>query len=160
SLEACEWDRRQLGPLARVRPSGRRALTDADTAIDHARSRLQDASGIAERARGKVDALEAGQQARERWARENEWRYDAVRDIDDALGRHWAGVTLNCVRADDPLAFGVDCLRFARQLYTADLRHLDRSLPPDRQAALDHAQATLQFRERNLDQADQTVRDA
>jgi hypothetical protein len=160
SLEACEWDRRQLGPLARLRPSGRRELTNADTAINHARTRLQNASGSAERARAKVDDLEAAQEDRQRWSRENEWRYDAVRDIDDALGRHWAGVTLNCVRADDPLAFGVDCLRFARQLYTADLRHLDRSLPPDRRTALDHAQATLQFRERNVHQAHQAVGDA
>jgi conjugative relaxase-like TrwC/TraI family protein len=159
-LEACESRRRQLGPLARLRPSGRRDLSDAEMAVARACDHLHGAESTAARARAKVNSLEAAQAACERWSTDNRWRFDAVRDIDDQLCHHWADVALRCARADDPLAFGVDNLRGARMLYAAELRDLEQSLPPDRRAALQRAQVLLDSRQHDVDRADRTARDA
>ena len=44
--------------------------------------------------------------------------------IDRQLAHHWADTTLRAVRADDPLAFGVEHLRDARTVYRVDLHDL------------------------------------
>ena len=48
-----------------------------------------------------------------------------------------------CVRADDPLAFGIDKLRHARATTATRIEQLDASLPPDRASEWQDARAQL-----------------
>ena len=128
-----------LGPLRRVRASGRAAHARAEDRVDTA-------SGVLDRRRrelAKADEHLAAHTARQGdrkafLAREG-WRSDRIRAIGDELARHWAPVVLAAVRADDPLAFGIDRLRAARTTYGADLDRLLRGLPPDRMETVERA---------------------
>ena len=63
--------------------------------------------------------------ARASWDAQHGWRETRMAEIDTTLAHHRADVTLRSVRADDPLAFGVDRLRHARRTYRDDLQRLD-----------------------------------
>jgi hypothetical protein len=66
-----------------------------------------------------------------------------VAELDDALAHHWAEAVLHAVRADDPLAFGVEALRRGGATYRADVENLINALPPDRRDALARAEQDL-----------------
>lgn len=90
------------------------------------------------------------------------WRFSAnssprVAEIDGTLAHHWADVTLRSVRADDPLAFGVDRLRHARHTYRGDLQRVDASLPPDRSDHLARAEADHRHHMANVDHYQRVV---
>ena len=59
------------------------------------------------------------------------WRQADISRLQSQLGHHWAEVVAACVRADDPLAYGVDKLRHARATTTRDLGALDAGIPVD-----------------------------
>ena len=137
-LQAAQEALRALGPLRRVRSSGR---------VAHARAedRLADARVLDRRRRELAKADEhlashtAHQGDRKAFLAREGWRSERIRAIGDELAHHWAPVVLAAVRADDPLAFGIDRLRAARTTYGADLDRLLRSLPPDRMDAVERA---------------------
>ena len=64
------------------------------------------------------------------------------------------------MRADDPLAFGVEHLRHARATYRADLRQLWRTLPADRRDHLTAAERDLHRAQEHLRYARRTHTDA
>jgi hypothetical protein len=83
--------------------------------------------------------LTAHQAGRESFLAREGWRSERIKAIDDELAHHWAPIVLAGVRADDPLAFGIERLRAARTTYGADLGSLLRSLPPERTDAGERA---------------------
>ncbi len=88
------------------------------------------------------------------------WRVDRVAELDDTLAHHWADIVLRVVRADDPLAFGVQRLRHARTTYILDHQRLLDALPPDRHRAIARAQADHERCQQRVRDAAQHVRSA
>ena len=80
--------------------------------------------------------------------------------IDHTLAHHWADVTLRSVRADDPLAFGIEQLREAAATYQADLEHIVRAMPDNANDALTHAKTDLRRDQHHQRDATQAVADS
>jgi conjugative relaxase-like TrwC/TraI family protein len=150
-------ERDRLGPLAKLRRGGRDDITRADQNVDGAHRHLGSAHQDLEIATAQVADLEAAVAARRVWDRTDGWRVGRVAEIDDTLAHHWADVTLRAVRADDPLAFGIDPLRHARATYQADLEQILATLPPDRRTNLADAQNDLAHRIQHLRTSDAAV---
>ena len=91
----------------------------------------------------RVQALQHDQIAFERFEKTQGWRQDDMVRLRDRLDDHWAQTVAACVRADDPLAFGIDKLRHARATTAARIEQLDASLPPDRTSEWQDARAQL-----------------
>ena len=105
----------------RSRPAGRAAPArprPAPPAGRPARPKTVRARGrrarLEEIACRRVDRLEQAQDAYERFEHAEGWRRADVARLHDQLDDHWADVVVACVRADDPLAYGIDKLRHAR----------------------------------------------
>src|SRR5439155_7056251 len=114
SLVHYEHERARLGPLTRLRRGGRDDIAQHDERVARAHDRLTAADHALCQARADVARAEAGAAARAAWDAQHGWRVARLAEIDAALARHWAEVTLRAVRADDPLAFGIEHLRSAR----------------------------------------------
>ncbi len=112
-LESCEQRRRHLGPLHALRRGGRDDIARADDAVNHAHLAVDQTERRRDAAEAKVDVESNAVRARHDWDAAHGWRSDRIAKIDDTLDHHWADVVLRAVRADDPLAFGVDALRHA-----------------------------------------------
>lgn len=63
---------------------------------------------------------------------EHAWRRGAIDAAWDQLDGHWTDVALACVRADPPLADGVEPLRLGRRYLTEQLARIEAALPRDR----------------------------
>jgi conjugative relaxase-like TrwC/TraI family protein len=122
SLAHYEAERARLGRLTRLRRGGRDDIIRADQSLAGAHRRLTRASEELNAARAQVTHNEAAVAARSAWDREHRWRLERIRDLDDRLAHHWVDVVLRAVRADDPLAFGIERLREARATYHHDLQ--------------------------------------
>ncbi len=72
------------------------------------------------------------QDAFDRFEATEGWRRDDIVRLRDQLDHHWAEVVAACVRADDPLAFGIDKLRHARTTIDGDRQAIDAGIPDDR----------------------------
>ena len=140
-----------LGPLARLRRGGRHEIARGEQALERAQVHLGNSAWAVEDAHAELARIEAAVAARADWDAQHGWRETRVAEIDDALAHHWADVTLRAVRADDPLAFGVDRLRHARRTYRDDLQRLNATVPPDRRDHLARAEADLRHHQANLD---------
>jgi conjugative relaxase-like TrwC/TraI family protein len=152
-----EAERDRLGPLTRLRRGGRNDITRADEALDGADRRHERARRDLDAETARVAHLEAAVAERAAWDRAEGWRVDRVAEIDDTVAHHWAQVTLRAVRADDPLAFGLDELRLARATYQADLDQVLAALPPDRRNNLADAQSDLASRTQHVRASDAAV---
>jgi hypothetical protein len=71
-----------------------------------------------------VERLEAAQQRRVCFDRQESWREERVVEIDDRLEHHWANAVLSAVREGEPLAYGPDRLRKARATFEQELHKL------------------------------------
>jgi conjugative relaxase-like TrwC/TraI family protein len=85
----------------------------------------------------KCEQLRRGQAAHDRFEQTHRWRRGEVAALRSRLDHHWADVIASCVRADNPLAYGIDKLRRARQTLAGDLCDIEASIPVD----LDREQA-------------------
>jgi conjugative relaxase-like TrwC/TraI family protein len=159
-LEACERRRRQLGPLHALRRGGRDDITRADDALSHAHLSIGQTQRRLEAAQAKVDVESAAIRARNAWNAEHGWRSARIAEIDDTLDHHWADVVLRTVRADDPLAFGIDALRHATNTHHADRGTITKSLPPDPHHELKTAKETRRHRQRELSKATRELANA
>ena len=155
-----EDERARLGTLTRLHRGGKGDIARADQALAGAHRRLERAEHDAIEARHHVAGLESAVAERAAWDRTNGWHLDRVAEIDDTLAYHWAEVSLRAVRADDPLAFGVERLRNARATYQGDLDHLVKAIPLDRRDALADAERELHRHEELLRHAERRVRSA
>ena len=111
-----------MGPLAGLSPRrrGRRRLMQDKLGADTERAAA--ATDKRNEVAGRVDQLRHEQGALERFEAAEGWRQDDVARLQSQLDHHWAEVVAACVRADDPLAYGVDKLRHARATTAGDLR--------------------------------------
>ncbi len=91
----------------------------------------------------RVHALRRDQIAFDRFEKAEGWRQEDVVRLRDRLDDHWAQTVGACVRADDPLAFGIEKLRHARSTTASRIEQLDASLPPDRASEWRDARAQL-----------------
>jgi conjugative relaxase-like TrwC/TraI family protein len=126
---------RQLDDLGALAGLSRRGREQRRTLEDKLAGDTQNAAAarnfytdVAERAA----QLRRGQEAFQRFEAAEGWRRDELTRLHDQLDLHWAEVVTSCVRADDPLAFGIDKLRHARTTTTAGLDRLDAAIPADR----------------------------
>ena len=91
----------------------------------------------------RVQALQRDQIAFDRFEKTDRWRQEDLVRLRDRLDDHWAQTVAACVRADDPLAFGIAKLRHARSTTASRIDQLDASLPPDRASEWRDARAQL-----------------
>jgi hypothetical protein len=157
SLEYHQRARARLNPLARLSRGGRDDIARHDQALAGASRRFDRAEVALDDARTHVGECEQAVRERTAWDRQHGWRVERVAEIDHQLGHHWAGVTVEAVRAGDPLAFGLDRLRDAGAVFRADRRAIVDGLPPDRREALERAEAELQRDRARLERAHQAV---
>jgi conjugative relaxase-like TrwC/TraI family protein len=146
-----EAERDRFGPLARLRRASRDDISRANQAVAGAHRRLTRVTEALHDAQAEVSRYEAAAGARGAWDHEHAWRVDRIGEIDDTLAHHWADVVLRAARADDPLAFGIRCLRDACATHRGDLTDLQRSLPPDQRRALAQVQADLARAQQRVD---------
>jgi hypothetical protein len=115
--------------LSRHSRQDRRGLRDrlaADT------ERANEARQRCEQMADQVAQLGRDQPAMERFDAVEGWRPDEIPPLRDQIDHHWARVIGDCVKADDPLAFGIDKLRHARATTAIDLHNLDARIAADR----------------------------
>ena len=135
-------------------------IARADQAVDYAELRLaRTTNELDHRARG-IARHTAAAAGRSRWDREHSWRLNRVAEIDDTLAHHWADIVLRAVRADDPLAFGIQRLRDARATYYDDHQRIIDTLPPDPRNALTRAQTDRARCQQRMRDAEQRLRSA
>ena len=67
-----------------------------------------------------VERLRREQILHECFERIHGWRRTEIVELQDRFDHHWVEVIAACVRADDPLAYGIDRLRDARRTVTGD----------------------------------------
>jgi len=155
-----EDERAQLGPLARLRRAGRDDIIRHDQALTDAHTRLETAERALHDARADTTRLEAAVAEHAAWDRQHGWRFARLAEIDRHLAHHWADTTLQAVRADDPLAFGVQHLRNARNRYQTDLHNLTAALPVDRRQPLKRAETDLRRHLHSLRNAERQLANA
>ncbi|MDQ6794447.1 MAG: hypothetical protein M3067_06465, partial [Chloroflexota bacterium] len=143
SIAHYERERGRLNPLSRLSRSGRDDIARHDQALAGAHRRLERAEQALNDARTAVADAQAGVRERTGWDRQHGWRVDRLAEVERELARHWAGVSLEAVRAGEPLAFGIERLRDAGAVFRADRRKLIDGLPPDRRDALERAEEAL-----------------
>ena len=127
-------------------------MTADRAAIEHAKAGRIDITSTVER-------LHRDQTIHECFERIHGWRRTEISQLQDRLDHHWAEVIAACVRADDPLAYGIDRLRHARGTVAGDLNDLNATIPVDREAERSEtrrqlAVAAIQQREAERDLAD------
>jgi conjugative relaxase-like TrwC/TraI family protein len=122
----------QLGALAGLSRRGRDQRRILENKLAGDTENAAAARNIYTDMAGWVSQLRRGQDALERFEAAEGWRRDELTRLRGQLDHHWADVVTSCVRADDPLAFGIDKLRNARTTTVADLYRLDASIPADR----------------------------
>jgi hypothetical protein len=120
------------GPLAGLSRRGHQERCDLQDKLTFHRHQAQDAKDRRDEMAGRVAARQRDTDAFQRFDRAEGWRRDDLRRLHDQLDDHWARVVAACVRADEPLAFGIDKLRHARATTAARVNQLDAQVPPDR----------------------------
>jgi conjugative relaxase-like TrwC/TraI family protein len=91
----------------------------------------------------RVQALQRDQIAFDRIEKTHGWRQADLVRLRDRLDNHWAQTAAAAVRADDPLAFGIEKLRHARATTATRIEQLDASVPPDRASEWQDTRAEL-----------------
>jgi conjugative relaxase-like TrwC/TraI family protein len=132
-----------LGPLNGVTRAGRAKARNLDEQLLADQRAAVDAGGAVTRAHAAVARLERHQQTHDRFAETERWRHDAITTARTRLAQHWTDVALACVRADQPLAYGVEPLRIAHYHLAQELAVLDASLSTNRQPERDAARGDL-----------------
>ena len=156
-----------VGPLASLRRDTRSRRDRWLREVTQDRSRLAEAVGEAARWDAEVARLEPISDARVEWERREGWRVERVAAVEATLDGHWARAVLSATRQGDPLAFGGDRLRHAREHFANALHTLEASLPPDRtenlrlaEADLAHLQANHRHAVRRQAHAERQLREA
>lgn len=120
-----------IGPFAALTRRGRAQRSDLEEDLVARQARCVDAAGSVATAEVRVARLTGEQAAHDRHEQEHGWRRGAIDDAWERLDQHWTDVALVCVRADQPLAYGVEPLRVGRQHLTSQLVAIEAALPQD-----------------------------
>jgi hypothetical protein len=131
------------GTLASLSRRGRQERRDLQEKLTVDLRQAHDARDRRDETAARVADLQRDKGAFERFEEVEGWRRDDIRGYHEQLDDHWARVVAACVRADDPLAFGIDKLRHARATTAARVSELDAAIPPDRAEEWQQARAQL-----------------
>lgn len=131
-LQAAPW-RRQLSAAGRVE---RKMLVDH---LDRAHSAVEGAAQAVTAAAHRLAELQQRQARHNAYQHGETWRQPQIAQLTRQLAQHWVDTIDTCVRAGEPLAYGIDKLRQARATVASDLGQLEAFLPPDRSAELARA---------------------
>jgi hypothetical protein len=131
------------GALAGFSRRGRQERCDLQEKLTIDRQRTQEAWDRRDEIAARVADLQREEEAVQRFENVEGWRRDDIRGLHQQLDDHWARVVAASVRADAPLAFGIDKLRHARATTAARVSQLDDSIPPDRAEEWHEARAQL-----------------
>jgi hypothetical protein len=123
-----------LGPIRSLSRAGRAERRQLEGRLSGEQRAVIDAAGAVARAEHRVERLERDQEAHDQFERTEGWRRHAIVAAEDKLDGHWTAVAVDCCRAEQPLAYGVEPLRLAHRRLTGQLANLDASLPADREA--------------------------
>jgi conjugative relaxase-like TrwC/TraI family protein len=145
------------GAVARLSRHGRRERRDLQDTLAVDLQRARDERNRRDEIAARVAALQRAKDAFNSFEQAEGWRRDGLRRLHEALDDHWAQVVTACVRADDPLAFGIDKLRHARATTAARIGQLDTSIPPDRGDEWQQARRQLPDLVRTRHQAEQAL---
>jgi hypothetical protein len=85
------------------------------------------------------------------------WRRDDLDRLWHQLDHHWAEVAVACVRADDPLAYGIEKLRHARTILDGDRQAIDAGIPDNRADQCQQARQQLPQLIRQCHQAEKEL---
>ena len=132
--------RRQLDDLGRLAGLSRRGRDQRHSLEDKLAGDTERSVAAQDRYKevaDRVAQLGRDQDSFERFQAAEGWRRDDLVRLRDELDHHWAQVVIDCVRVDDPLAFGIDKLRHARTTTLGDPAQLDAAIPVDRSAEWD-----------------------
>jgi hypothetical protein len=131
------------GALAGLSRRGRQERHYLQDKLTVDRQQAKHAREGQDEAAARVAALQQEKHVFETFEQTEGWRRDDIPTLHEQLDDHWAQVLIACVRADDPLAFGIDKLRHARATTAAGVGKLDDSIPPDRSREWQEARAQL-----------------
>jgi conjugative relaxase-like TrwC/TraI family protein len=131
------------GTLASLSRRGRLERRDLQDKLTVDRQRAQQAKDTRDEIVARVADLQREKDLSERFENAEGWRHDDIRRLHEQLNDHWAQVIAACVRADDPLAFGIDKLRHARATTSGRISQVDAAIPPDRTQEWQEARAQL-----------------
>jgi hypothetical protein len=135
----------ELGRLAGLSRRGRDQRRRLEDKLTGDTERATAARHTYDNAAARAAQLRRDQDTFEQFENAQGWRRDDLIRLHEDLDHHWAKVVTGCVRADDPLAFGIDKLRYARTTTLVDLGRLDAAIPADRSTEWD--QTRRQFPE-------------
>ena len=116
-----------------------------------------EAAGDVAGAEARVERFRLDQAAHDAHERAHGWCREAIERAWDCLDQHWTDVALACVRADQPLAYGVDPLRIARHHLNDQLAVLQATIPPDQSRDRDAARKELAKAVRGRHEAHRSV---
>ncbi len=133
----------ELGRLAALSRRGRDQRRRLEDKLAGDTERANTARHTYQEVAGRAAELRRDQDTFERFQAAEDWRRDDLTRLHDDLDHHWAKVVTGCVRADDPLAFGIDKLRHARTTTMVDLGRLDAAVPVDRSSEWDQTRRQL-----------------
>jgi conjugative relaxase-like TrwC/TraI family protein len=131
------------GTLAGLSRRGRQERRDLQEKLTADLRQVHDARQRRDEAAARMAALQRDKAAFARFEEVEGWRRDDLSRLHEQLDDHWARVVAAGVRADDPLAFGIDKLRHARATTSARMSQLDDSIPPDRAKEWQEARAQI-----------------
>jgi hypothetical protein len=132
-----------LGLLAGLSHRGREQRRCLHDRLEGDKSRATDARDRYEDVAARVAQLRQEQGARDRFETAEGWRRDDLVRLREQLDHHWAEVVVACLRADDPLVYGIGKLRLARTIVDADRRVIDAGIPDDRTDEWQEARSQL-----------------
>ncbi|MDE3202855.1 MAG: relaxase domain-containing protein, partial [Acidobacteriota bacterium] len=154
------FQRDDLGALAGLRKHGRDDRRHVEDKLAEDLQCVEDARAELEQINSRVAMLEEARHRFERFEHSEGWRPQDIDRLRDQLDCHWADVIATCVRADDPLAFGIDKLRHARATTLERIDQLDASIPVDRADEWRHARRQLPYLVRARQEAERSLADS
>ena len=160
SVERTALRLKDAGPLSGLSRNGRHYRRELELELARALERADQARQRRDEIARGVDELRRHQNHLEQFDEVEGWRRDDIGRLRGELDHHWAQVITDCVRADDPLAFGIDKLRHARTTLAGDLYDLDASIPSDRSSEWTQERGQLPAAVRETHQAQQGLSDS
>jgi conjugative relaxase-like TrwC/TraI family protein len=146
-----------LGALTGLRRHGREQRRRLEGQLTHHVQQVGEAQTRLHDIAARVAHLEQARDDFERFERSEGWRREDLDRLRARLDDHWAEVLVRCVKADDPLAFGIDKLRRARATTAEQIRRIDATIPADRDTEWQQLRRQLPHLMKAKDEAEHTL---
>jgi len=149
-----------LGPFTGLSRHGRERRRLMQDCLQDDRRRAAAARESHDEIADQVARLQQEQDAHRRFESSEGWRRDGIARLHAHLDHHWASVVVACVRTDDPLAYGIEKLRYARATVEGDWHAIDAEMPQDRAKECQEARRQLPETIRERQQAETVLADS